>query len=243
MTLEEQEAYLATRGREIAAGVAFHAAANAVAYLDPTLQGVFWPKLGRDRVFGDEMDGIVAFVRAGGPNLPAEALYRYCGGKAIHDADADGFDDVDRPWRVAFATFIATLPIQDLIIDDELARVRRTIQAAAGPVLAAALTDVPERDTILRRVPDPLETREGYVLVETKGDDHAAATGVEAVSVGASDAAASDGGARPAPGSAPEDAGGLASPAGAADGDPAGMDPVDGAADPYPLPPRKGRKG
>lgn len=232
MTLEEQEKYLSQRGREIAAGVAFHAAANAVSYLDPNLQGVFWPKLGRDRVFPDEMVRIVDFVRAGGPHLPAEALYRYCGGQAIHDADADGFDDIDRPWRMAFSTFIATLPIQDKIIDGELLRIRHALADAGGEVLASALTEVPVKDTLLRMVHDPLETRPGYVLVETGGSEPATTTMSAGYIILPQEVD------EPASSSAPEE-----EPA------PEAVLPVDPAPaveeppqDPYPLPPRPKRK-
>lgn len=92
------------------------------------------------------LEQLAAFVR-GNPEAPLEALYRHAGGREIHQRPADGFDDIEPAFRIAYAVFRSTLLEADRVFAEEEARAAAKARAEAvqPPVI------VPLEDTILAR--------------------------------------------------------------------------------------------
>jgi len=108
----------------------------------------YWPCLGRlpseDPATAPHLDILAAFVRDN-PQAPLEAMYRHAGGQGVHDRPADGFDDIEPAFRIAYAVFRSTLLEADRVFAEEQARAaaRARAEAVQPPVI------VPREDTIL----------------------------------------------------------------------------------------------
>lgn len=122
----------------------------------------YWPLLGaeigvdddqptedhdeRDAILSDHVAKLAEFVRAY-PDAPLEAMYRHAAGQGIHSRPADGFDDIEPAFRIAYEVFRSTLLTADRVFADEEARAAAKARAAA----AQAPVIVPVEDTILAR--------------------------------------------------------------------------------------------
>lgn len=100
----------------------------------------------RDAILSDHIAKLAEFVRAY-PDAPLEAMYRHAAGQGIHSRPADGFDDIEPAFRIAYEVFRSTLLTADRVFADEEARAAAKARAAAlqAPVI------VPLEDTILAR--------------------------------------------------------------------------------------------
>lgn len=127
----------------------------------PAVDGTAWPFMGDmpeaigqareaggyaayEAAFMERIAPLVDFVR-GNPEAPLEALYRHAAGRGVHDRPADGFDDIEPAFRIAYAVFRSTLLEADRVFAEEEARAAAKARAAAvqPPVI------VPLEDTIL----------------------------------------------------------------------------------------------
>lgn len=165
---------------EKAVSIAYHSAANCVALFDAYAHNMNWPGFGEPEIppsledRADLQEWLAGFVRLN-PHAPPEALYRWAHGQGIHDRAVDGYhgtsdtsdvqadDAVEAPYRMAYLVFATVLKAVDKALAEERARAAEAVQAAAGPVLAAALFERPE-DTILELQPDPLATNPNLSL-------------------------------------------------------------------------------
>ncbi len=142
---------LVTSWPDMAAKAAFYCACNAVTILDEKLQSLDWPACGDD---GDRADPdgepwtrtrvqtALATFAAMNPGAPAEALYRFAGARGIHGADHGGWDDLERPWRLAYQVFMASLPLVETVLRDEAALEARA-RAPAPAASAETVTRIP----------------------------------------------------------------------------------------------------
>jgi hypothetical protein len=143
-------------------------AAGTALQMDPhvtsfqVLDADYWPCIGgilvhpdgelaNDQARGHEaiavhFDTLAGFIRSY-PDAPLEALYRFAAGQGIHQRPADGFDDIEPAFRIAYEVFRSTLLTADRVFADEEARAAAKARAAAvqAPVI------VPLEDTILAR--------------------------------------------------------------------------------------------
>ncbi len=89
---------------------------------------------------------LAQFARAY-PDAPLEAMYRHAAGQGIHSRPADGFDEIEPAFRIAYEVFRSTLLTADRVFADEEARAaaKALAEAVQAPVI------VPVEDTILAR--------------------------------------------------------------------------------------------
>lgn len=168
MTMELGEDF-----RNLAAKAAFYAAANAVAIVNSDRQSLDWWACGApDHAADADGDALTrnqavaafaGFVEAS-PGAPAEALFRWAGARGFHKVDPTSWETLETEWHLAFGAFVVTLPVFDLLLGTEFARLEAEAREAGPAPLAAALTEVPVEDTILRTAPDPLATNPNMVL-------------------------------------------------------------------------------
>ena len=169
MGTELREDYL-----NLSAKAAFYSAANAVTIVNKDRQSLDWWACGAPEDAAISGGGVwtrnraiaafATFVEAS-PGAPAEALYRWAGARGFHQEDPAGWEMLATEWRLAFGAFVATLPVFDALLAAEVERQAAAVRAEGPAPLAAALTEVPIEDTILRGAPDPLETSRNMVAV------------------------------------------------------------------------------
>ncbi len=155
---------LKAEGSVRAAQMAYYNAANALAILSGKGDSLHWPTFGKpapgvDNPLDTYMMRLADFVRMSGSWTSGEALYRYAGGKLIHDAAADAYDTLDFEVRAAYHMFAETLPRWDALIKNEIERVIAAV-AQAKPVPIAAALKLPVDETTLEMVDDPLAKTE-----------------------------------------------------------------------------------
>lgn len=97
-----------------------------------------------NEALGPVLEQLADFVRLY-PDAGVEPLYRYAGGREIHQRPADGFDDVYPAFRIAYEVFRSTLLTADRVFleEEKRAAAKARAEAVQAPVL------VPEEDTIL----------------------------------------------------------------------------------------------
>lgn len=116
-------------------------------------------------------DILAAFVRAH-PAAPPEALYRYGAAQGMHTRDADAWAMQPAWLRAAFETFGVVLRLLDRLAAEEAARA--ALPAPDAPAPRAAALALPEDQTTLARLPDPLALRDDLTPRLTRAADDGA---------------------------------------------------------------------
>ena len=114
---------------------------------------------------------LAGFVRAH-PAAPPEALYRFGAASGVHGRDADAWAMQPVWLRAGYETFAVVLRLLDRLAAEEAARA--ALPAPDAPAPRAAALALPEDQTTLARLPDPLALRDDLTPRLTRAADDGA---------------------------------------------------------------------